>query len=196
MLFRSDAQVHVQVVGSPLPPHDESRGTTLASNALSPETAGAQLGSSTAGQVIRQVSADDLTAVQRLVADVRALIPVNPRREIDREAWLAASRQERALAGGREADPLLAQLTSVRDQLLGAANFNALPWGKEALLEGGSERGREVIDEVRALAAAMASVPGAGITEPEPWDEWGKALARREGVETGSEEHTTELQSH
>ena len=183
-----DAQANVQAVRS-LPPHGGSQGTTLASDALTPETAGAQLGSSTAGQGAEPSGAEvgapiDLTVVQPLVAEVRRLINGNTRREIDREAWIAASRQERALAGGREADPRLAPLKSVRDQLLGAANTNALRWGKDALLEAGSERGREVIDEVWALAAEMALVPGAGITEREPWDEWVKVLVKREGVET------------
>ena len=128
-------------------------------------------------------AAPEVDPVQRLVQSVDAMVGANSRREVEREAWLEACRQERALARGRESDPTLKQLRRVRDRLVGAANANALRWGTEAFFEGGSELGRAVISEVRLRADELMAVAGTDLRSRQRWVDWDTAIAKRESLE-------------
>ena len=122
-------------------------------------------------------AAPEVDPVQRLVQSVDAMVGANSRRDVTREAWLEACRQERALTSGRESDPTLKQLRRVRDRLVGAANANALRWGTEAFFEGGSELGRAVISEVRSRADELRRGAGTALKEGRLVANGGRVLA-------------------
>ncbi|MBU6289659.1 MAG: hypothetical protein KGS10_15985, partial [Chloroflexi bacterium] len=157
----------------------------------SPVVSGPRQGVVTTPNEKRPASPSSLESelVQRLVKTIDAMVGANSRREVTREAWLEACRQERALTSGRESDPTLKQLRRVRDRLVGAANANALRWGTEAFFEGGSELGRAVIGEVRSRADELRRGADAALKERQPWGEWEEMLTRRGRLE----KHVAEL---